>query len=400
VNAVILSKGLDTNGQNHRFGRAAAKYGTDPDVLKALVIGKTDPAGVVGRFQLAAEKYGSLNIRSAHKAGAYFEFPDDLVWNRHTELEIKRLVGEADVVHLNNSYSAATHFRVRKPMLLHHHGSLFRKDPPHMHQMARHLRMLQAVSTPDLLQYGPGLHWLPTAYDVDELMAFREEHKRKPDGRIRIVHAPTNREYKATDVLIASVKELVAEGLPIDLVLVEGVTWRECLLVKATADIVFDQLAYGYGCNAVEAWAMGIPVISGSDEWTSAWMRENWGDTPYEEATADSLTEKIRQLVDDNYRATVAAKGMAHVRKYHDEKPALERLAELYGMAIAYYPKPVRIPGKGITFRNRTGKPIYDDEGGRISFEHGIVTVEDPYTVQRLRTFATKRPGYGIEEVA
>jgi hypothetical protein len=400
MNALILSYAQDTNGQNDRFRRAAEKFGDDPDVISAFALGATDPAGVVARFQLAADKYGGLEIRSAHRATAYFDFPHDLTWDRQTEPEIRELAQKADVIHLNNSYTAYRRFRLRKPALLHHHGSLFRSNPEHMLEIARQGKMVQAVSTPDLLRFAPDvLHWLPTAYDVDELAAFGEAHRRAPDGRIRIVQAPTNREHKATELLIAAVDELVAEGLPIDLVIVEGTTQAECLRIKATADIVFDQLEWGYGCNAVEAWAMGIPVISGSDEWTRAWMHEHWGETPYEDATAESLREVIRQVIDDHYREGVRARGIAHVRKYHDEKPALARLAELYARAIARY-NVTRIPGKGkpVTFASADRSHLTYD-GQDIVFVDGEHQTDDPHVIFHLRTLA-RRKSFGISEVA
>ncbi len=400
MNALILSYAQDTNGGNQRLVKAAEKFGDDPDIISALALGATDPAGVVARFQLAAEKYGRLEIRSAHKQTAYFEFPHDLTWDRQTHLEILALAEKADVIHLNNSYKAYRVFRLRKPALLHHHGSLFRGNPEHMLEIARQGKMVQAVSTPDLLRFAPDvLHWLPTAYDVDELAAFGEAHRRPPDGRIRIVHAPTNREHKRTDLFLAAVAELQAEGLPVDLVLIEGKTWRECLEIKATADIVFDQLTSGYGCNAVEAWAMGIPVISGSDDWTRAWMQEHWGATPYEDATADSLREVIRQVIDNHYREGVRARGIAHVRKYHDEKPALAGLARLYAKAIARY-NVTRIPGKGkpVTFVSADRSHLSYD-GQDIVFVDGEHQTDDPHVIWHLRTLA-RRKNFGISEVA
>jgi glycosyltransferase involved in cell wall biosynthesis len=403
VNALILSNALDTNGQNARFARASAKYGNDPTVLKALAIGKTDPAGVVGRFEQAAEKLGGLHIRSVSKAKyEYLQFPMDIFWEgRKNEAEIKRLAEEADLIHLNNSWVAYRRFHLRKPALLHHHGSMLRSDPPKIMATARHWRMTQAVSTIDLMRSDPKvLHWLPSAYDIDELQAFRTAHRREPDGKVRIVHCPTNRKLKHTDLLVRVVAEL-EKTLPVELVLVEGRPWAEAQLIKATADIVFDQLAYGYGCNSIEAWGMGIPVISGADDWTLERMAKEWPTIPFEEANEQTLAKVMREMVkSEDLREDAAQRGLAHVRRYHGEKPALERLAELYHETMRSHAGPARIPGKGVTFRNRTGKPVYDDEGGRISFEHGIVTVDDPYTVQRLRTFATKRPGYGIEEVA
>lgn len=398
MEALILSYGLDTNGQNARFVQAAHKFGRDPSVLSAMAIGNVDPGGVVARFQMAADDLGGLEIRSAHRAEQYFRFPNDILWDRHTEPEIRRLAERADVIHLNNSHMALKRFRIKKPALLHHHGSLFRNDPPAMFAIAKQYRMVQAVSTVDLLQADPKqLHWLPTAYDVDELAAYGAAHKRDPDGRIRIVHAPTNRALKHTDLLLAVVQELVLEGLPIDLVMVEGKTWHEAMAVKATADIVYDQLAYGYGCNSVEAWAMGIPVISGSDDWTSAYMHREWGDTPYAEATPETLVDVLRRMVTDPVaRVVAAAFGHAHVRKYHDEKPAIERLAELYVMAIERYAQPARIPGKGVTFRSRTGRTL-TAAGETITFLDHQAEVSDPDAIARLRTLA-KRPVFGLTE--
>ena len=183
MEALILSYALDTNGQNARYVEAARKHGDT--VLTALAIGNADPGGVVGRLQEAANKGDQLRIRSAHRASAYFDFPTDIIWTRRTEQHIRELIMTADVIHLNNSEMAYKHFTIRKPALLHHHGSLFRGDPERMLQKARHYRMEQAVSTIDLQKPAPDLlTWLPTAYDVDALQAFGEAHRRAPDGRL------------------------------------------------------------------------------------------------------------------------------------------------------------------------------------------------------------------------
>jgi hypothetical protein len=404
-----MSHGQDTNGQNARYGRASAKWGADPDVLKALAIGKDDPGGVVGRYQLAAEKFGTLSIKSVHRVEHYFDWQDpSILWTRENQAEIRALVDEADIIHLNNSYMAVMRFHVRKPMLLHHHGSLFRNNPQHMLDTAKHHRMLQAVSTIDLTRPAPKLlHWLPTAYDIDALAAFARKrevlkHRIRPDGRIRIVSAPTNRELKSTEQLIVAVKHLQAEGLPIDLELIEGRTNLEVLTAKATADIVFDQTMFGYGCNAVEAWGMGVPVIAGADPWTLDAMRKEWGrgGLPFYSATDATIIDAIRDLATSkDLRDEFGARGLAHVRKYHDEKPALERLAELYGMAIKHYSEARNAKVEAVTFRNPKGRPIYADDK-RLEWQDGTLTTDDPYIISRLRKYAQTRPNFGIEEVA
>jgi glycosyltransferase involved in cell wall biosynthesis len=402
VEALILSYALDTNGQNARYAKAAERFGTSKAVLKALAIGNADPAGVVARFQIAADKLGELKIRSVHRTQAYFDFPADIAWTRKNEREISRLIEASDVVHLNNSYRAAMYFRIRKPMLLHHHGSLFRNNTRTMLQTAKARRMTQAVSTIDLTRADPEvLHWLPTAYDIRELQRVAKLSRRKPDGRVRIVHAPTNRALKHTNLLIAVVNELQAEGLPVDLELVEGVTNAECLRAKAQADIVFDQLMFGYGCNAVEAWGMGVPVICGADPWTLDAMRREWGALPFYEADTDTLKERIREMVESkDLRDEYAGIGLAHVRKYHDEAPALARLAELYVKTIKGAQSGRAIPGKpadAVTFRSsRQNRVAFGDV--EAVFVNGQAEVTDPDLIMRLRHLAGRK-SYGIEEV-
>ena len=403
VHALILSNALDTNGQNARYVSAARKHGEHERIMKALAIGNYDPAGVAERFRLASEKLGGLELRAAHRTTAYFDFPVDLVWTKINEPEIRRIAAEADVIHLNNSPLAMRKLRLKKPALLHHHGTLFRSNPDAMLVTARVGKMAQAVSTVDLMKPAPDvLHWLPTAYDIGALRKQGDaaRRKRKQDGRVRIVHAPTSREGKHTELFLEATRQLIAEGLPIDVVIVENKTNAECLAIKATADIVYDQLKWGYGCNSVEAWGMGIPVISGADEWTIGQMEKMWSRTPFYQATEATLKQKIKDLaLSADLRAEWGDIGSNHVTTHHDELPALERLVELYRVAIRTFQRP-RIAMKGnvrpVTFRNTKGKSIIVD-GEYVRFSNQLLTTEDPMVIERLLYYVRERPLLGIE---
>jgi hypothetical protein len=382
VDAFIISFAQDTNGQNARFVRAAEKYGKA--VIRAFAIGSDDPAGVVARLQAGAAKGEALEIRSAHRVTHYFEFPNDIVWTPMTEPFIKELLRKADVVHLNNSFRAVSRFHINKPMLLHHHGSMFRNNAVNMLGVAKHHKMAQAVSTVDLLKPAPDiLRWLPSAYDIDELQRIGKANRREPDGRVRIVHAPTNRALKHTDLFLSIVQKLQWDGYPIDVVIVEGKTNAETLIEKAKADIVYDQIAFGYGCNGIEAWGLGVPVIAGGEPWTIHKMKEMWGSLPFVEATEKTLPGVIEELVASaDVRAEYAERGLAHVRKYHDEQPALQVLLELYHEAMTRHHRP-RIQGKGVMFQYANRKP------------HVVTDVQE---VARLRVQAKRRPEF-IKEI-
>jgi hypothetical protein len=419
LDVLIVSAALDTNGQNARFARAAQRWGSDPDILKALVVGDYDPANVGNRYAAASADAEWLSIRAAHVSEAYFEFPVDIRWSRATQPEVQRLADECDVVHLNNSpypYKKLKLARHRKPALLHHHGSLLRNRGVELVADARRFNMVEAVSTIDLLRWAPEATWLPTAYDLDELAAVREQHRRPDDGLVRIVSCPTNAEYKSTALLEAAVKQLQAEGLPVELVLVSGKRWAEALAIKATADIYFDQVAVpaidypgGVGCNAVEAWGMGIPVVAGADEWTLARMAQEWNVTqdalPFFDATESTIADAIFELVQsDLLRQEYAGRGKAHAEKYHAEKPALARLAELYGKALAKQQAAVEAgatydefaPG---TFRTDLPKCVVTIGNQRYAFVDQHITITDPRKAQKMRGISKARKQLRISEV-
>jgi hypothetical protein len=73
-----------------------------------------------------------------------------------------------------------------------------------------------------------------------------------------IVHAPTHRAVKGTDVLLDAVAQLRAEGLRFELVLVEGVTRTEARRIYEEADLCVDQLFAGWYGGLAVAWALGL----------------------------------------------------------------------------------------------------------------------------------------------
>lgn len=325
MDALIISAGQDTGGQNIRWKWAADRH-----------------------------MAGRLRIRAVTASLTYAKYPTDVLSHGNGGA-VRRLWVDADVVHLNNRPNIYDrHARVRpKPVLLHHHGTVFRTSPDDPMAIAAAKRWIQAVSTLDLAEIAPDvLHWLPTAYNLDELAGIRRRLQRPSDGIVRVATAPTFRDGKGTDYLIASIERLQRDGLPVALDLIEGVTNAEAIARKATADIYFDQIATvrerdgkriqypgGYGCNAVEAWGLGMPVIAGATPATTARMRREFnGRLPFAAATVRTLTSVLRRLVESaDARAEWAVRGMEHAARFHAEAPAVERLFDLYQRALGSY---------------------------------------------------------------
>lgn len=128
-------------------------------------------------------------------------------------------------------------------------------------RMARYCEAIYALN-PDLLHVLPkGSRFVPYGH-----ISLTDWTPHYPDAggsaALRIGHAPSHRRIKGTDLLIAAVDALRAEGHQLELVLVEGKSHEEARRVYESVDLMVDQLFAGwYGGLAVEAMALGKPVL-------------------------------------------------------------------------------------------------------------------------------------------
>lgn len=260
----------------------------------------------------------------------------------------------ADVVHLHNDLRSVDRLRhvirnwsARKPTLVHYHGSAFRTRPDHyLEQLQKRPDVVPIASTPDLVSIAPEiLTWVPAPYDPDVLQSYRAAQT-DPDT-LHIAHAPTNRVVKSTQVLIDAVQKMRNLGVKVELDLIEGVQNVECLRRKGRADVYVDQLLLGYGCNAVEAWGMGIPVIAGIDvdhvrerirqplpANAAAFMEETWNGIPYMAATEATLFRALCHMRNPDIRLQYARKGLEHFSRFHTAEKVVPLLRSLYQKAI------------------------------------------------------------------
>ena len=98
--------------------------------------------------------------------------------------------------------------------------------------------------------------------------------------------------------------------LAVDLEIVEGLHHDEARRRYEQADIVVDQLNAGwYGLFAIEAMALGKPVVTFLHEEAVARTEDAFGTTvPIVSATAETLAAHLRPLVEDaDHRRRVGA---------------------------------------------------------------------------------------------
>lgn len=281
--------------------------------------------------------------RSMAATRTYIAYPEDLPYRREQLLE---LYASADAIHLQNHPAGWELYDngAGKPTVLQHHGTIFRDDHEALSAVARRVGMVEIASTLDLVMLEPSVTWVPVPYDLGALQAIRQRVYQPKEGVIRIAHAPTNRAVKGTATFLAVVDRLRAKGHRIEVVLIEQRAWAQCLALKAQADIYYDQMELGYGCNAVEAWGMGMPVVAGvADPAVQATMLERWGRWPFAFAQPDTLEATLEQLVTSPAaRAVGAAVGREHFDRWHDERTVAAQLADIYSGAPATEPGPVR----------------------------------------------------------
>jgi glycosyltransferase involved in cell wall biosynthesis len=175
------------------------------------------------------------------------------------------------------------------------------------------------------------LRWVPEAEVVPPGVDLSQYPERPPAGDERpvILHAPSSRRRKGTEHVIEA-----AAGLDAELALVEGLPHDEARRRYEDADIVVDQLNAGwYGLFAVEAMALGKPVVSALREESVRRTEEALGiEVPIVRATKETLAEVLRGLVaDPGERRRIGAASRAYVERVHDADRMADRLLEIYG---------------------------------------------------------------------
>lgn len=245
----------------------------------------------------------------------------------------------ADVVVVHNDAAILDRIenRPERHVIVHHHGSRFRHDPAEVWRQGTERNVaLQVVSTIDLLGSVPAgqtAEWMPQVVDTRKMVALAEVLRPLPDARVVVTHAPTNRMIKGTRWVSQTMRNLRREC---DYVLISKRPWVICLTLKASSHIFIDQLLLGYGNNAIEAWAMGLPVVAGADARILARMRQEFGGSlPFVEANPDTLTDVVRSLVEDPaIRAEWGAIGRAHVERFHVPEAWIARTRSLYSGSV------------------------------------------------------------------
>lgn len=297
--------------------------------MKILMLCNGDWGGSAWQMAKAINDLGQHEAHVISFTDAYTKYPVD-IW-RPSPAEIGKWIGWADVVNVHDDADTMIPMGVEwKPTLQSFRGTWFRQRPGHIMERARRHNYLTHCMTPDLSLHGPT--WSPKAVpDLSGMLA--------QDEVFRVIHAPTKRGIRGTDAIIEACKDL--EGVELDLI--EGVSNEECLKRKAKGRLLIDQTTYGKGVgagtgfcgNALEAWSMGMPVISHATSEIQEVYERLCGELPFIRARED-LREQIISLRDNpDLCAKWAQKGHDYWERLHKPDVAAARFIELCEKALA-----------------------------------------------------------------
>ncbi|MGE5350666.1 MAG: glycosyltransferase [Acidobacteriota bacterium] len=187
---------------------------------------------------------------------------------------------------------------------------------------------LNITSEFDHLALKKDLQYVFYPYDPGELPEKSREENEMPV----IVHSPTNRKYKGTDLILSAIDKIKKER-KIKFLLLENMPRGEVLKIKSRSDICIDQVGgtmggTGYGKAGIETIGIGIPTITNMTREYENWLPEN----PFVVANdARELYNKLNELLESkDLRLTLREKGKLWLKNYHGYESVNKRLYELY----------------------------------------------------------------------
>lgn len=188
---------------------------------------------------------------------------------------------------------------------------------------------LNITSEYDHLALKKDLKYIFYPYNTNEVPA----KVSRDDDKIVVVHSPTNRKYKGTDLIIKVMNKICGENKKVEFVLIENRPRTEVLEAKNKCDICIDQVGgtmggTGYGKAGIETLAMGIPVITNMTKEYQDWLPEN----PFSVANnEEELYSSLNELISDlNLRSEKGSFGKKWVEKYHGFGSVNNQLFALY----------------------------------------------------------------------
>ena len=149
--------------------------------------------------------------------------------------------------------------------------------------------------------------------------------------KIKICHAPTNRYYKGSDIIIPICKKLERENYNVKFILIENKTHDEVIQIKKQCDILVDQVGdrggWGYGMSSIEAMSLGLCCVTQINNQVNKLIPHH----PFISINNGNLYEKLNSLIKNKVQLEQIKKDSYEwVKLNHDVKNVSKKIYEIY----------------------------------------------------------------------
>jgi hypothetical protein len=259
-----------------------------------------------------------------------FGFKEDFLFRHHrfrTLREIRRpsewrKYYDFDILHSHDS------LRLPENVLVHWRGKLIQHyHDPKTTSSLYPVDVPSFVSLPSILKAVPNATWLPIPVDTDVF----SPQKRVPHDSVRIGYCaqsldPSKQKFIPSREIDSALNRMTtrAEAFP----LLNIIQHEQMTDYYGKIDIWVDRVGHGfYGFAAVEAAAMGIPVITQIGEYEKAFVP----DCPFISVDRTDVAAAIVSLAEDETsRKALGARAREYAVDIHDSTRVARRCLEFY----------------------------------------------------------------------
>ena len=221
----------------------------------------------------------------------------DFIWRPTIEAAIEKYrLYDFDIIHfesgsdfLKDESFSKTLNKMGKKIICHYHGEDLRSRG--VMPFINSISALNLTNEVDLLAKHPDIKYLFLPFKTSDFSP-----KNYLNETICVSHAPTNRYYKGSEIIIEICKKLESEDL-ISFDLIENLPHDIVISRKRQSDIFIDQIGdkggWGYGMNSVESLSMGICTLTEINDTYNSFIPDH----PFINVNKSTLEKRLRALI-------------------------------------------------------------------------------------------------------
>lgn len=341
-NPAILIAGYEIGGQMQLLAETFRKKGYN---AKAAALNETNYTGYQNDYMLGGKGLSNQVKRALFALGAivhydvfHFFWGVSLLsfWRYHLlDLPILKFFKKRIIVHfrgrdiINDKYFEYLNDRAQGKLV--EPVPMSRPDQINRKNKWEKYADIVLVSTPNLFEVTNSAILSPQVIDLSYWKSIKTRPELVENRSLKIVHSPTHRHTKGTEIIINAVETLKVRGFDIELILAENLHHSQIKEIYENCDIGIDQLLIGwYGKVSIELMALGKPVICYINHKYFGYRE----DLPIVNANPETLIYELEKLISNKMlREELGEKSRQYVKKYHDVEIVAAQLLKIYGIA-------------------------------------------------------------------